>query len=200
MENADEGVLQRKHPTPPPNKSALRHAVPQEGGRAEFSGFAQYMAGFARAMTWTPSPGQKTKQQAGVQQQLPEPAEAAGPNYMPLNLYYPNLVKVHQQPPIYTIDNFLTEEECDAFITTAGPLLQRSKTHAIAGMLPVELSAVPHAHLTPGCCVRWLRALVWVCLLLSVRPRLLRCLTRCQLRQDLSCPALAVCLPQPIHD
>jgi len=84
-------------------------------------------------MTWTPSPGQKTKQQGGVQQQLPEPAEAAGPNYMPLNLYYPNLVKVHQQPPIYTIDNFLTDEECDAFIHTAGPLLQRSKTHAIAG-------------------------------------------------------------------
>jgi len=31
------------------------------------------------------------------------------------------------------VEQFLTEEECDAFITTAGPLLQRSKTHAIAG-------------------------------------------------------------------
>ena len=60
-------------------------------------------------------------------------AEPCGPLYMPLNLDYPGLRKVHQQPPIYVCDNFLTHEECDAFITTAGPLLQRSKTHAIAG-------------------------------------------------------------------
>lgn len=52
---------------------------------------------------------------------------------MPLNLYYPGLKKVHQKPPIYVCEGFLTDEECDAFIRTAGPLLQRSKTHAIAG-------------------------------------------------------------------
>ena len=61
------------------------------------------------------------------------PAEASGPNYMPLNLYYPGLKKVHKSPPIYIVENFLTNEECQAFIATAGPLLQRSKTHAIAG-------------------------------------------------------------------
>lgn len=63
------------------------------------------------------------------------PAEASGPEYMPLNLYYPGLKKVHASPPIYVCDGFLTDEECDAFIRAAGPLLQRSKTHAIAGKM-----------------------------------------------------------------
>jgi prolyl 4-hydroxylase len=40
---------------------------------------------------------------------------------------------VHSNPPIYTIDNFLTDNDCAALIETAGPLLQRSKTHAAAG-------------------------------------------------------------------
>ena len=61
------------------------------------------------------------------------PAEAAPPEYMPLNLFYPGLKKVHQKPPIYVCEGFLTDEERDAFIRVAGPLLQRSKTHAIAG-------------------------------------------------------------------
>jgi len=62
-----------------------------------------------------------------------KPAEASGPNFLPLNLYYPGLKKVFHTPPIYTCDNFLTDEECEDFIRCAGPLLQRSKTHAIAG-------------------------------------------------------------------
>jgi prolyl 4-hydroxylase len=61
------------------------------------------------------------------------PAEASPDNYLPLNLHYPGLKKVHASPPIYVCDNFLTEEECESFIRVAGPLLQRSKTHAIAG-------------------------------------------------------------------
>jgi prolyl 4-hydroxylase len=62
-----------------------------------------------------------------------KPAEASGPNYLPLNLYYPGLKKVFDSPPIYIVENFLTMEECEAFKVTASPLLQRSKTHAIAG-------------------------------------------------------------------
>ena len=61
------------------------------------------------------------------------PAESAGPRYLPLNLHYPGLKLVHKHPPIYTVTNFLTDDECQAFVTTADPLLQRSKTHAIAG-------------------------------------------------------------------
>ena len=65
-------------------------------------------------------------------------AEASGPNYLPLNLEYPGLKKVFKSPPIYVVENFLTDEECEAFIRVAGPLLQRSKTHAIAGATPTN--------------------------------------------------------------
>lgn len=65
---------------------------------------------------------------------VPKPAAPSGPRHMPLNLYYPGLQKVYDQPPVYIVDNFLTHEECDALIETAKPLLQRSKTHAIAGV------------------------------------------------------------------
>lgn len=61
------------------------------------------------------------------------PAEASGPDYLPLNLHYAGLKKLHSHPPIYICENFLTDDECDAFIHVASPLLQRSKTHAIAG-------------------------------------------------------------------
>ena len=91
------------------------------------------MSGFSRV--WTPSAAKRTN---GVEKNsLPEPAEAAGPNYMPLNLYFPGLTKVHNNPPIYTVDNFLSDSEVDAFTEVAAPLLQRSKTHAIAGTLPI---------------------------------------------------------------
>ena len=62
-----------------------------------------------------------------------KPAEASGPNYLPLNLWYPGLKKVFNAPPIYICEHFLTDQECDDFMNTAAPLLQRSKTHAIAG-------------------------------------------------------------------
>lgn len=60
------------------------------------------------------------------------------PMYMPINMDYPGLRVVHQKPPIFFIDNFLTDEECDQLILVAGPMLQRSKTHAIAGMHPLH--------------------------------------------------------------
>ena len=42
-------------------------------------------------------------------------------------------LKVHRQPPVYVVDDFLTGAECDELMEVAGPLLQRSKTHAAAG-------------------------------------------------------------------
>jgi len=64
---------------------------------------------------------------------VPAPQVQATSLYMPLNLDYPNLRLVHQRPPIYLCEGFLTPEECDHLIRVAGPLLQRSKTHAVAG-------------------------------------------------------------------
>lgn len=43
------------------------------------------------------------------------------------------LRRIYEKPPIFVVDDFLTAEECSALIKTAGPLLQRSKTHAAAG-------------------------------------------------------------------
>ena len=61
-----------------------------------------------------------------------KPAEPSGPLYLPLNLEYPGLRKVHQNPPVYICENFLTDEE-EHSSRLPGPLLQRSKTHAISG-------------------------------------------------------------------
>lgn len=57
----------------------------------------------------------------------------ANGGYMPLNLDYPGLRRVHDAPPMYIVDGFLSDAECEALITVASPLLQRSKTHAAAG-------------------------------------------------------------------
>jgi len=65
--------------------------------------------------------------------QVPHMVMGNNPNYMPLNLNYPGLEKVHEQPPIYICHDFLSPSECDMLIDTSGPLLQRSKTHAVAG-------------------------------------------------------------------
>lgn len=53
--------------------------------------------------------------------------------YLSLNLDYPGLRRLKEKPPIYLVEDFLTHDECDTFIKTATPLLQRSKTHAAAG-------------------------------------------------------------------
>jgi prolyl 4-hydroxylase len=60
-------------------------------------------------------------------------AATSKPEFMPINEDYPGLRRVHDRPPIYVVDAFLSDEECDHFIRVAEPLLQRSKTHAVAG-------------------------------------------------------------------
>jgi len=61
------------------------------------------------------------------------PSADAQPTHMPINMNYPGLEKLHDKPPIFFCHDFLSEVECAALIETAGPLLQRSKTHAVAG-------------------------------------------------------------------
>ena len=75
-----------------------------------------------------PEPQAVAKQGATEKQKM-----GNAPNYMPMNLSYPGLERVHDQPPIYVCKDFLSHQECDELIATAGPLLQRSKTHAVAG-------------------------------------------------------------------
>ena len=39
--------------------------------------------------------------------------------FMPMNLDYPGLNILHMDPPIFSIDDFLTREECEGFIQAA---------------------------------------------------------------------------------
>ena len=39
---------------------------------------------------------------------------------MPMNLDYPGLNILHVDPPIFSIDDFLTREECEGIIQAAG--------------------------------------------------------------------------------
>ena len=47
-------------------------------------------------------------------------------NYIALNQDYPGLKRVHDQPPVYTVDNFLTPEECAKLQSDAAAGLKRS--------------------------------------------------------------------------
>ena len=67
--------------------------------------------------------------------------------YMPIDTAYPGLRCIHAAPPIYMIDHFLTDTECDMLMDAAGPLLQRSKTHAAAGD---DLTAARHHRSRPS--------------------------------------------------
>ena len=59
------------------------------------------------------------------------------------------LKMISSQPPIYVVEGFLADEECAALIQTAGPLLQRSKTHAAAGSEATKGRTSLTCHLCP---------------------------------------------------
>jgi len=86
-----------------------------------------------------PAEPRKRPLQAGLELNLPNKVEYTaeamehGFTFLPLNQDYPGLKRVHESPPVFIVQDFLNDEECAALIQTAGPLLQRSKTHAAAG-------------------------------------------------------------------
>ena len=43
-----------------------------------------------------------------------QPADKTDSRFMPLNLYYPCLKKVHNAPPVYICENFLTDDHSPA--------------------------------------------------------------------------------------
>jgi len=91
---------------------------------------------FSRPQPQHPQANPQHYQKPATMQQQPAQTPMAmgnNPHYMPINFNYPGLEKVHEQPPIYVVHDFLTGTECDMLMQTAGPLLQRSKTHAVAG-------------------------------------------------------------------
>jgi SAM-dependent methyltransferase len=48
--------------------------------------------------------------------------------HLELKTDYPGIEMIHGTPPVFLIDKFLSEAECDAFIEEARPLLRRSRT------------------------------------------------------------------------
>ena len=65
---------------------------------------------------------------------LPDaPPPLSSYKYLELDMSYPGLKQIHERPPIYLIENFVSLDICETLIANATPLLQRSKTHAVAG-------------------------------------------------------------------
>ena len=121
-----------------------RSAARRSKSRRRRWGVAKITSSFLAGLRLRPKSGAMKAAQPSSERDMPasypknykpsqEPAKANKPNFMPLNLHYPGLKKVNEVPPVYIVEGFLTDDECEEFTKVAGPLLQRSKTHAIAG-------------------------------------------------------------------
>mmetsp|Transcript_3089 Transcript_3089/g.9434 ORF Transcript_3089/g.9434 Transcript_3089/m.9434 type:complete len:265 (-) Transcript_3089:99-893(-) len=71
-------------------------------------------------------PASGTTQRLGVlpvpvvpPQQHQPPGGKGGKYYLALNPQYPGLAAIHVRPPIFTVENFLSAQECDAMIAAA---------------------------------------------------------------------------------
>ena len=63
--------------------------------------------------------------------------------YMPLNMGYPGLKRIHEQPPIYVCHDFLSDDECAA-------LMQARATPGGEGGSPVAWPELPACARPPG--------------------------------------------------
>lgn len=60
-------------------------------------------------------------------------AAAPAPRHHAINLSFPKLEVVHENPPIYQVDDLLTPEECKWLIDRSAPLLERAPVVKLAG-------------------------------------------------------------------
>jgi len=58
----------------------------------------------------------------------PPPQLLPGSRYLPIDQSYPRMQRVHESPPVYLIDDFLPESECELLLRMGPPLLLRSQT------------------------------------------------------------------------
>jgi prolyl 4-hydroxylase len=85
--------------------------------RRELSTLQMYIEAACETALASFPPGEMKQQQQQLQQQ-----HQLGP-FHELNQLYPGLKQIHQDPDIYSIDAFLTDEECDRLITKSQPHL-----------------------------------------------------------------------------
>jgi hypothetical protein len=63
--------------------------------------------------------------------------------YLPINLNYPGLRRVHDAPPMYIVDGFLTDNECDALMQVgAGAVLRSVVTAGGSAASPARCGAL----------------------------------------------------------
>lgn len=125
-----EEIVQTTQPLKPNEMDKLKEAVAREY-RSELATLQMYIEAACEAV----QPQSDNYSSAG--QQL------LGPFHQ-LNQQYPGLKRIHQDPDIYSIDNFLIDDECDRLIAKSKPhlvpcLVKNDKT-GIAEQDPVRTS------------------------------------------------------------
>ena len=109
-------IIQTKQPLKPSVMDELKESVAKEY-RRELSTLQMYIEAACETVESSVSSesDSSTLQQQQQQQQL-------GPFHQ-LKQQYPGLKRIHPDPDIYSIDNFLTDEECDRLIAKSQPHL-----------------------------------------------------------------------------
>lgn len=74
---------------------------------------------------------------------------------------YPGLRRVHVDPPVYIVDDFVDASTCDLLIRAAEPRLRRSRTHSARGNRPAQgrTSLTCYLAKSDAPCVTLLRAI-----------------------------------------
>ena len=111
-----EEILQTMQPLKPSEMNELKEAVAKEY-RSELATLQMYIEAACDAVQPQTSDNSSAGQQQQQQQQ-----QQLGPFHQ-LNQQYPGLKRIHQDPDIYSIDNFLTDDECDRLIAKSQPHL-----------------------------------------------------------------------------
>eukprot|EP00986_Skeletonema_menzelii_P018381 scaffold26631_cov139-Skeletonema_menzelii.AAC.22 len=127
-----EEIVQTMQPLKPSEMDELKESLAREY-RSELATLQMYIEAACETVQPLPELDLSSGQQ---QQQL-------GPFHQ-LNQQFPGLTRIHQDPDIYAIDNFLTDEECDRLIAKSQPhlvpcLVKNDKT-GIAEQDPVRTS------------------------------------------------------------
>lgn len=60
----------------------------------------------------------------------PDSSSSAVGERLRLDTSFPGLHRVHEEPPVFLCDGFLSSSECDAMVRCADPLLKQSLTHS----------------------------------------------------------------------
>ncbi|KAK1734556.1 prolyl 4-hydroxylase alpha subunit-like protein [Skeletonema marinoi] len=129
-----EEIIQAMQPLKPSVMDELKGSVAKEY-RRELATLQMYIEAACETVQQSSS---QVDSSSGQQQQ-----QQLGPFHQ-LNQKYPGLKRIHQDPDIYSIDNFLTNEECDRLIAKSQPhlvpcLVKNDKT-GIAEQDPVRTS------------------------------------------------------------